>query len=592
MRDALRRWLIDRGGLVAVAAFAIYIWISPTVIVDGDNAEMCVLGSAGGVAHPTGYPAYLLWLRATAWLPGATPAHTAAIATAILAAIQLLVLHAACRAWGARATAASFAVAIYASGPVTMRYSSEAEVFAMNQLVVATVLLLAARSGPLRGVARVAALGLAAGIGIADHVTCVLAAPVGLLGAVRGVREAPRPGVAVVAGVAGLFVGLMSYAYLLITHETPASWGTPRSLSALLDHVLRRAYGGPGEFASKGGEIESLANVREFALTLGRTWWWIPALGGLAMLGLRCARASEPGRGEPRLGWRLLALSFAIAGPLLAARFNLVPEGLVLYVVRRFHWMSTLMLALPVAAALDVIVGRYEAQLRDRFAVVIAVLGLVTAATLAMPELSRVRTPAAENAMRTVLRRLPPNAVVFASLDIVFLGLTYVQQANGERPDVTVVHWPFVGMFWYRERLARDGLVIDTEVATGEDQVPSTRIAERILASGRPLYVEGSLHNILKTLPSYPEGVLFRVLPRGQVRPSLDEVAAHNRDWFAALDLDYPRPGPDDEYPAQIHLLYRTTWSIVAQAFAAEGRRDDAANAADLARTFGPRAPE
>src|ERR1043165_3653904 len=98
-RVAPRTLLLDRGGLIAVAALAAYLWIAPPWIVDGDNAELATLGAVGGGAHPTGYPAYLLWLRLTSWLPGATPAHTAAIATAILAAIQLLVLHAACRAW-------------------------------------------------------------------------------------------------------------------------------------------------------------------------------------------------------------------------------------------------------------------------------------------------------------------------------------------------------------------------------------------------------------------------------------------------------------------------------------------------------------
>src|SRR5262249_2275581 len=65
--------LIDRGGLIALVALVGYVWLAPPWIVDGDNAELAVLGTVGGVAHPTGYPAYLLWLRATAWLPGTTP---------------------------------------------------------------------------------------------------------------------------------------------------------------------------------------------------------------------------------------------------------------------------------------------------------------------------------------------------------------------------------------------------------------------------------------------------------------------------------------------------------------------------------------
>lgn len=580
-RLALRRFLLDRGGLIALVAFAAYVWIAPTCIVDGENAEFSTLGAAGGVAHPTGYPAYLLWLRATSWLPGSTPAHTAAIATAMLAAIQLLVLHAACRAWGARPIAATFAVAIYAAGPMAMRYSSEAEVFAGNQLVVATIVYLAARDGPLRGGWRVAALGLAAGLGIADHLTCVLVAPVGILGAVRGVREARRGAAAAAAGMAALAVGLAPYAYLLVTAENAISWTRLDGVGGLVDHLLRRAYGGPGAFSAHGGELHTAANLAVFAATLGRAWWWLPALAGLAVLGYRCVRI---GVGEPRIAWQMLALAFVVAGPLLAARFDVEPSGLNLYAVRRFHLMATLLLAVPVACAIDVIVARHEARLRVGVAAAIGVLGFATAAIVTLPDLLRVRTPAVEHAMRGMLRGLPPGAVVFISGDITFFGTGYLQVARGERPDVIVALWHLVGDGPYRDRLARRGIVIEKTEGT----TPSVRIAEQILASGRPLFVDLSLGNILTTFPSYPYGTLFRVLPRGQARPTIDEVAALNRDWFAALDLDYPRPGPGDEYPTVIHDGYAATWRIIAQGFASAGRRDDAANAITLMHELGP----
>jgi hypothetical protein len=579
---ALRRFLVDRGGLIALAALVVYVWIAPAHIVDGDNAEMATLGAVGGVAHPTGYPAYLLWLRAMSWLPGTTPAHTAAIATAILAAVQLLVLHAACRAWGARSMAATFAVAIYAASPVAMRYSSEAEVFALNQLVVATVLYLAAREGPLRGGWRVAALGLVAGIGIADHVTCVLVAPVGLVGAVRGVREARRGAGAAVAGIVGLAIGLTPYAYLLVTAENLTSWSTLGGVGELLEHVLRTAYGGPGTFSAHHGALHPAANVLAFAATLGRAWWWLPALAGVAMLGYRCMRTRD---GEPRIGWQMLTIAFVAAGPLLTVRFDIEPTGLALYVARRFHLMATLLIAVPVASVFDVFVARYQARLRAEVTAVIAVLGFATAALLTIPDLMRVRTPAVEHAMRGLLRGLPPNAVVFASGDITYYGTGYLQVARGERPDVIVALWHFVGVSFYRARLAHRGIIIDTT----ETEMPSVRIADQILTSGRPLFVDLSLGNVLTEFPSYPYGTLFRILPRGSKRPSIDELATINRDWFAALDLDYPRPGIDDEYPTDIHLGYARTWRIIADAFGAAGRRDDAFNAVELMRQLGPR---
>jgi hypothetical protein len=577
-----RALLVDRGGLIAVVALVAYVWLAPTCIVDGDNAELATLGAVGGVAHPTGYPAYLLWLRATAWLPGATPAHTAAIATAIVAAIQLVVLHAACRAWGARSTAATFAVAIYAAGPVVMRYSSEAEVFALNQLVVAAVLYLAARHGPLRGGLRVCALGLVAGVGIADHLTCVLVAPVGLLGAIRGVREARRPAAAAAGGVAALVLGLAPYAYLFVTRETAASWTTLHGAGDLLDHVLRVAYGGPGAFSSRGGHLHVAANLAAFAASVGRGWCWLPAIAGLALLGHRCVR---PGGGEPRIGWRLLAIAFVVAGPLLAARFDLYPAGIPLYVILRFHLLPTLLLAPAVAGAFDAAIARHGAGLRPTVAAAVAVLGFATAALVAVPDLLRVRTPAVENALRGLLRGLPRDAVVLGTGDIPFFGIGYLQDACGVRPDVIYGFWHDVRADWYRARLARRGLVIDTTAKA----TPSVRLAEQVLASGRPLLVDTSLGNILKELPSYPYGTLFRVLPRGQARPPLDEVAALNRAWFAALDLAYPAPGPDDEYPTLIHEEYAETWRIIADGYAGLGRPDAAAEAAERMQALAPR---
>src|ERR1043166_8371905 len=175
----------------------------------GSSARGSAGPAVGGRGDPPGYPLYVLWLRAWSWLPGSTPAHTAALATVILGAAALLVLHAACRAWGARPLAASIAVAVYAAAPIIVRYHSEAEVFALNHLIAALVLWLAAARGPLRGAWRGAALGLVAGLGLANHLTCALLAPVGILGLVRALRES-RPRLAAAAlALVGLAVGLV-----------------------------------------------------------------------------------------------------------------------------------------------------------------------------------------------------------------------------------------------------------------------------------------------------------------------------------------------------------------------------------------------
>jgi hypothetical protein len=64
--------------LIGTCALVVYIGLASGDVVDGDSAELATLGALGGRAHPSGYPLYVLWLRAWSWLPGATPAHTAA----------------------------------------------------------------------------------------------------------------------------------------------------------------------------------------------------------------------------------------------------------------------------------------------------------------------------------------------------------------------------------------------------------------------------------------------------------------------------------------------------------------------------------
>ena len=244
------RFALDRGGLISILTLALYLWMAPTTIVYGDNAEFSALGAVGGVAHPSGYPLYILWLRAWSWLPAASPAHAAAMATAILTAIMVLVLHAACRAWGARPLSATLGVGLYAAGPVVLRMLGEAEAFALNNLIAALVLWLSAQTGPLRGRWRVAALCLVAGLGISNHLTCVLVAPVGLLGVWRGIVEDGRSRF-VTGGLAaiGLIIGLLPYGYFLIAPDTAISWRTIDSLGDLIHHFLRMDYGGPSQFS-------------------------------------------------------------------------------------------------------------------------------------------------------------------------------------------------------------------------------------------------------------------------------------------------------------------------------------------------------
>jgi hypothetical protein len=582
----LRGLAFEQGGVLALAALILYVWIAPHHIVDGDNAELVTTGALGGVPHPSGYPLFMLWLRATSWLPGASPAHTAAIATALLGVATVLVLHAAARAWGVRPLAATFAVAMFAAAPVVLRVSTEAEVFALNNLAVAVVLWLAARHGPLRGAWRVALLGLVAGLGLSDHVTCVLVAPVGILGVLRGVREATLPRAASISiAVGALALGLLPYLYLCVTGDTPISWRRIDGLGDLVHHFLRLDYGGFGQFAPGRDPVPAIDSLGALAAMLGRTWLWGPLLGGLAMLGVRAVVPAAEAA-EPRPGWVLLAASFLLAGPLLVARFNVPPVGIGLVICHRFHLMSALLLTIPVAAALDVLGGWAAASVPSRLAAPwiggsLAVLAFVALAARGLP----LHSPAVERGAENLLTSLPPESVVIVTDDDLYYGTAYRQLLMHQRADVTVIAFGQLLNADYRARLhARTGVVM---LAPG-DKTPSVSLAEDTLARGRPMFADGAQINVLKSFPTYPYGIVFRVLPRGATSPPIEDVFAMNRALYDTFDFGYPMPDRDADYAAHMHERYAQTWRIIARALAAANQAPQAAIAADLALRLAP----
>jgi hypothetical protein len=580
-RDRLTQLLLDRGGLLALVTLVLYIWLAPHHVVDGDNAELATLSVTGGAAHPPGYPLYVLWLRAMSWLPGATPAHTAAIATSILGAITVIVLHAACRAWGARPHAATAAVAIVATGPVMLRVVTVAEVFALNNLVVATVLWLSAARSPLQGWWRAAALGLVAGLGLANHHTCVLVAPVGLLGLWRAARELQSPVRAIGLAVAGLVAGLLPYVYLLVAPETPLSWGHVDDVGRLLAMFFREDYGGPTVLRAGGHDVSAWDSIGALVMTVGRSWLWLPLVAGVAMLVARIAREDgNAAEREPRAGWIALAIAVIAAGPLLVMRFNIPPEGLGLFICQRFHVLPALLLAIPVAQAIDLVPLR-RARLTSGL---LATAAVITCAALSLSYVGRMHSPAVELSARNMLRGLPPGAVLIHGQDELHVVTGYVQSALGERPDVRIVTWPLMTLPWYRERVASRGIVSSPGAGT-----PEQRVVASLLASGAPVFVDRLQRDVIDGFTTYPIGILLRVLPSGERAPGALDVFTQNEHLYSAFALDYARPGPDDEYATEVHRRYSYTWELIAKALEAGGYKTQATRAPLHADKLAPR---
>jgi hypothetical protein len=291
------------------------------------------------------------------------------------------------------------------------------------------------------------------------------------------------------------------------------------------------------------------------------------------MLGVRIWRPA----GESRWAWAMLAVSIVLAGPVLASRFNIEPHGIGLYVVQRFHLLPAVLLAVPVAAALDLVCARIG---RSGAGTVLAVLGFGALSIAALPGLARIHSPAMERGVQNLLLSLPAGAIVVVVSEDQCFGGRYLQLARGQRPDVALVCSELLRRPWYRDRWADRGLTMPATAGAA--------LGAALLRTGRPVFVDRGLTGVLAAYPSYPFGVVFRVLPAGEAAPTAAEIAELNRALYGRFDLAYPRPGRDDDFAAVAHRRYAASWAAIRDRLAAAGDRDGAAEAYELARALQP----
>jgi len=589
----------DRGrallAAIVVAAGAAYAASAPRCVLGGDNGEFATLFATGGIAHPPGYPAMILWLRGLRWLPAATPAQGAAFATALAGVIAVFLLQRACLAWGARAGTTALVSAVYAFSPLAWKMSCHAEVFAMNAAIAAGILWLSAPSPPLSALPRAAALGLCAGLGLANHHTIVLLAPIGLFGAIVAIRESARPVRAAALGIGAFAAGVvLPYAYLYWVARTADPtraflWIERRDIAGLWFHFRR---GGYGTFAlgSKAVARQPAANLALFARAVACDLLGLPlalVAGAIACgKGIQAGRTEAPVSRKKMAAFLLLGATFVLSGPLFVATFNVPLTGAGPRVVERFYLLPELVMALLAAVALDWVVARFRRPLPPGAVAALVVLAGGSAAAYAYPQIREYNRPTVENYIRNSLRSAPPNAIVVAGGDHRLFGFLYVQKALGLRQDVRVVNPGPLPQRWYREEMkAQTG--VDFETPRGGPIGPIT-MANRLVATGRPLFYADWIDPKLSQVRHDSIGTLMHVLTDSDRGFGTEALEGANEALFRDFFLETSVPKDSHGWGALLMTDYARPWLELANAYGAQHRMDRAEACVARAREFTP----
>ena len=410
--------------------FVVYVRTLLPGMAFGDWGEMQTVPHVLGVAHPTGYPTYIVlsWLAHLA--PIGSVAFRANLLSAVLVAGTLAVMVALLLRLGCRPLiAAAAALALGAIGTVWTA-ATVAEVNPLHLLFVALLLHRALAWEQDRRPRDLVLGALLVGLALGNHLLIVFVVPfvaLFVLWVGRG-EIAARPSMVVPAIVAG-FLGLATYLYipLAASASPPLSYNHPVTLDAVLWLVGGTQFRGQFGFLSPTGPSDFVGSLSGLWDVLASNA--TPLLPILGAIGLVLLVRRRPAFGLMCLGILSMNLYFW-ATYLRLEHYLLVP------------W---LLLAIGAAISLEAgartLAGRAGLDGALDPGRLIGAAALIFAVALAATNWhasDRSGDRTAEVYVETLLAALPPDAAILSEWDA-STPLWHARFVLGRRPDVLIV---------------------------------------------------------------------------------------------------------------------------------------------------------
>ncbi len=440
--------------VLVLAAFAVYARTLTPGVLDGDSGEWQYMANILGVPHSTGYPLYILLAKIVTLLPLGNPAWRVNLFSAICAALTIPIVYLLAKRVSQSRVAAILSASFFAFMPTLWASATIAEVYALNTLLLALILLFtlyfldSARPRDLYLMILFFALALT------NHRIAFFIAPALLLviWLKRSVLDMRKLAFATLA----FLIPLALYFYIplrasqLLAVQSPENWELyPRAeaivngkVTAYYNHTpvgffnLVTALDNRNKlgFENAEGENQTFARI-ENAWKLLREQ--IDPFGiALALLGIVILF-----RRERALTLVLFAAGTSVAGISIVLRAEST----------RFYFSGAyLVMVLFFAAALGWILNTLRARVhqengfRERVLYYAAILYFaffpLTALIFNFPKMDQSTNTKYEAYARSVLNdNLAPNAVLIAPWEIA-TPIRYFQYVEGARPDVLTIH--------------------------------------------------------------------------------------------------------------------------------------------------------
>ncbi|MBN1593747.1 MAG: DUF2723 domain-containing protein, partial [Candidatus Coatesbacteria bacterium] len=231
--------------IIIAASFTLYLQTANPLFRFSDGGELAAASYTLGIAHPTGYPAFLMLQKTWSFLvPIGNPCFRANLMSALCASIALALIYLfTLRIAGL--IAGLVAAGLFAMSETFWLQATQSTVYTLNLMLGALLILVAFRALHHPATLQMIALFfLVLGFGLGNHVTLLLV-PIALLvshpfsfGRILGRKTA------ILTALIFLMVGLSIYLYMPLRaqQDPPINWGDTSISERMWEHISQQDY--------------------------------------------------------------------------------------------------------------------------------------------------------------------------------------------------------------------------------------------------------------------------------------------------------------------------------------------------------------
>lgn len=480
-RSKLRHWVGGRSGaalcavVIGLLALSLYaLTLAPGLTWAHDSADGGELAAAArtlGIAHPPGYPTYLLLAHTITRLPLGQVATRTNLLSALCGAGAAALLTWALTRMNRSLPSALSAGLMLTVSPLLWSQATVTEVHTLNGLFAALILafVVSSERQPASSLPSLA-IGLVWGLSLGNHPTAIFLIPLVFTGLWRSGKWG--------LGLIGAALGLTTYLYLPLraAADPPINWGDPQTWERFWWVISGAPY-------------------RHFVLSLPLEY--LPSRL-LAWSGLLTRQFSVIGLTGVGLGTALLwveertLLGATAATVGLGSTFALAynTSDSYLYLIPSLICMG-LWLGIGLDRTISILAGR--ADWAGRVGAALAILLPLGLGLMRLPAQDLSGEREAQAFVDTVLQQAPADALILSQRDDHTFALWYGRYALDRREDVVVVDVGLMPQDWYTASLSRQLGTPELAALLGEGEADLQVISQSLSRPVCRLDLEGHL---------------------------------------------------------------------------------------------------